>query len=185
MLLVGFLVVRNQPFHDPNLVVLIRTVLSTAVAVLGATIPGFLHIDLAARGVAIRAGGALALFVLTFFFSPGVLPGGGEAPTPPAPPKPPTTLAGFVVDAETGLPLPDVNLSIQDWDGRDGRTPTCLSDRAGRFRFEDLLPGNAPAQQVRLIARKEGYEPSSTDPPLGSTAQPIKLHPRTPRGATP
>lgn len=32
MLLVGFLVVRNQPFHDPNLVVLIRTVLSTAVA---------------------------------------------------------------------------------------------------------------------------------------------------------
>jgi hypothetical protein len=70
VLLVGFLVVRNLPFRDPNLVVLIRTVLSAAVAVLGATIPGFLHVDLSTRGLTIRAGGALALFVLSFFFSP-------------------------------------------------------------------------------------------------------------------
>ena len=68
-----FLVVRNEPFRDPNLVVLTRIVLSTCVGALGAAIPGFLHIGVNARGLAIRAGGALALFVLSYLFTPSVL----------------------------------------------------------------------------------------------------------------
>ncbi|MCY4515572.1 MAG: hypothetical protein OXC69_10665 [Candidatus Tectomicrobia bacterium] len=69
-----YLIVRNEPFEDPNLVVLARTILSFAMAVLGATIPGFLSIAWTGGGLAIRAGGALALFVLTFFVTPTVLP---------------------------------------------------------------------------------------------------------------
>ena len=67
-------ILRKEGFSDPNKVVLIRTVLSLSVAVIGAVIPGFLHVSIGGKGVAIRAGGALALFVVTFFFSPKVLP---------------------------------------------------------------------------------------------------------------
>jgi len=42
------------------------------VGVLGATIPGFLQVDYNGQGMSIRAGGALALFVLTFFGTPHV-----------------------------------------------------------------------------------------------------------------
>ena len=73
--LVVYLVVRNEPFADPNLVVFTRIVLGVAVAALGATIPGFLHVDWAVKGVTIRAAGALALFVLAFLFTPAVVPG--------------------------------------------------------------------------------------------------------------
>src|SRR5439155_23787790 len=48
-------------------------VLSFAVALLGATIPGFLQIGFQGGGLAVRAGGALALFFLTFFYTPKVL----------------------------------------------------------------------------------------------------------------
>lgn len=72
--LVFIVVLRNEPFRDQNQVVLVRTILSLAVGVIGAVVPGFLQVDLRGKGVAIRAGGALALFVITFFFSPKVLP---------------------------------------------------------------------------------------------------------------
>lgn len=79
-MLVGWLVIRNQPFADPNLVVLLRIVLSIATAVLGATIPGLLHLSWKGKGLAIRAGGACALFVLSYLWSPTVI-----QPTPPPP----------------------------------------------------------------------------------------------------
>jgi hypothetical protein len=85
-------------------------VLSLATAVLGATIPGFLDIGWKGRGLAIRAGGALALFVLTFVYTPdlaarpqitinapngvaaGTISGSsihvGPQPSPPATPAP-------------------------------------------------------------------------------------------------
>jgi hypothetical protein len=71
--LLGYLVLRNTPFADPNLVVITRILLSLAVAILGATIPGFLQIDWKKQGFAIRAGGALALFIVTFLLSPNVV----------------------------------------------------------------------------------------------------------------
>lgn len=72
--LVGYLLIRNQPFADANLVVALRVILSLFVAVLGAAIPGLLHVDFSARGLAIRAAGALGLFVIAFLATPGVLP---------------------------------------------------------------------------------------------------------------
>lgn len=71
--LVGYLLVRNEPIADPNLVVTLRTVLSMVVAVFGATIPGLLRVDFSAKGLTIRAIGALALFVITFLLTPSVL----------------------------------------------------------------------------------------------------------------
>lgn len=71
--LVGYLVVRNQPFSDPNLVVDVRIMLSFATAVLGATIPGTLNVTWSGKGLAVRATGAIGLFFLTFFFTPKTL----------------------------------------------------------------------------------------------------------------
>jgi len=65
-----FLLVRNEAVADPRLFFVLRVVLSFSTAVLGATIPGFLEIGWSGRGMAIRAGGALALFVLTFLYTP-------------------------------------------------------------------------------------------------------------------
>jgi tetratricopeptide (TPR) repeat protein len=70
-----YLVVRNEEVVGGNLVIVLRTLLSLAVSVLGGTVPGFLHVDLtSARGISIRAGGALALFLITYLFSPKVVP---------------------------------------------------------------------------------------------------------------
>ena len=81
--LIGFVVVRNEPFADANIVVLIRTLLSLAIAVLGATIPGFLNVSWRGRGLAIRAGGALALFVVSYLLAPSVVPSLSNEAIPP------------------------------------------------------------------------------------------------------
>lgn len=75
ILAVLYLVIRNEPFRDPNLVVLVRVLLSLAVAIQGAIVPGFLRLSWKGKGLLVRAGGALALFVLTFLVTPTVLPG--------------------------------------------------------------------------------------------------------------
>ncbi len=69
-----FLLIRNQPIADPNLVVVLRILLSLMVAIFGASVPGMLRVDLTTKkGVAIRATGALALFVISFVMTPKVL----------------------------------------------------------------------------------------------------------------
>jgi hypothetical protein len=74
VLFILLLSLRDKPFPDPNIVVMLRIILSLAVAVLGAIVPGFLHIGWNKGGFALRAGGALALFVLALFCTPTVLP---------------------------------------------------------------------------------------------------------------
>jgi hypothetical protein len=73
-----FLLVRNEEIADPRLFFVLRVVLSFSTAVLGATIPGFLEIGWSGRGLAIRAGGALALFVLTFLYTPDLVTKQGQ-----------------------------------------------------------------------------------------------------------
>lgn len=70
--LVGFLVVRNQPI-EANLVVLVRVILSLMAGIVGAMIPGILLVGVQGPGFKIRAGGALALFVISYFFTPEVI----------------------------------------------------------------------------------------------------------------
>ncbi len=71
--LVIFLLIRNQPIADPRLFLALRVVLSLGAAVLGATIPGFLEVGWSGSGLAVRAGGALALFLLTFLYTPDLV----------------------------------------------------------------------------------------------------------------
>ncbi len=66
-------------------------------------------------------------------------------------------------------------MTIQDWETIDGQSPTATTDAAGRFRFDNLRPSADVSQQVHLIARKPGYQVSTSDPPLGSTKHSFKL----------
>jgi hypothetical protein len=68
-----FLLVRNQPIADPKLFFVLRVVVSFSAAVLGATIPGFLDVRWSGRGLIVRAGGGLALFVLTYVYTPNLV----------------------------------------------------------------------------------------------------------------
>ena len=145
VLLVVFLVVRNQPFNDPNLVILMRIVLSTAVAVLGATIPGFLHVDLSVRGVIIRAGGALALFVLTFFYSPTVLPP-PVGPPPDGQGRPPfgsvkvdvgSSASGSRIDPDGRVQkvISSYQPVSNEYDEHSGEVEKCPPDRTLTFTY--------------------------------------------------
>ncbi len=87
----------------------------------------------------------------------------------------PLGLGGSVIDADTLRPLPGVKLIIDDIDDLFGKTPTAVTDEAGRFRFPDLPP--LPERQVRLVAQRPGYQVSRTDPTLGNMSHAIKLCP--------
>lgn len=69
-----FMLVRNQPVTDPALFLALRLLLSLCAAILGATLPGFLDIKGKLMGFSVRAGGAMALFLLSYTFTPD-LPG--------------------------------------------------------------------------------------------------------------
>lgn len=73
-----FLLVRNEAIADPRLFFTLRVVVSFSTAVLGATIPGFLEVGWKGSGLAVRAGGALALFVLTFLYTPDLVTKRGD-----------------------------------------------------------------------------------------------------------
>lgn len=78
VVVVLFLAVRNTPFRDNNLVVFVRILISLAAGTWGATIPGMFNVEafyrsgLKTQGL-IRAGGAAAFFLVTFFGTPKVL----------------------------------------------------------------------------------------------------------------
>jgi protein O-GlcNAc transferase len=57
-----------------------RIVLAIACAGVAAVIPGFLAVSMDAKGLVIRAGGALAVFVLVYFFSPARLVSSTSSP---------------------------------------------------------------------------------------------------------
>jgi len=114
---------RDTPFADPNQVVLLRTLLSFGVAALGAVIPGFLHVGVNLRGLGIRAGGALALFVLTYFYTPTVLP---------VPPPPVAAIAHAADTVPDSLEVVDVGFEDYEGDARAPRLDIKLTNRGVR-----------------------------------------------------
>jgi hypothetical protein len=74
LLAVLVVVLRNEPFKDPNIVLVFRIVIAAAMGVFVMVVPGFLHVEWKGRGLVIRAGGAIAAFVLCLVFTPKVLP---------------------------------------------------------------------------------------------------------------
>src|SRR5947209_5466031 len=71
--LMAYLLIRNEPIADARLFFGLRLILSFSAAVLGASIPGFLNLKWSGGGFVARAGGALALFILTFVFTPDLV----------------------------------------------------------------------------------------------------------------
>jgi hypothetical protein len=59
-----------------------RIVLAIACGGIAAVIPGFLAVSMDAKGLVIRAGGALAVFLLVYFFSPARLVSSASSPVP-------------------------------------------------------------------------------------------------------
>jgi hypothetical protein len=84
-----------------------------------------------------------------------------------------TRLAGTVTDADTFLPLQDVQLTLKDVEDINGMTPTVSTDEKGRFRFRRLPPG--PERRVSLVAQRPGYLDSRTEQTLGHTHLVVKL----------
>ena len=71
--LIAFVVIRNAPFADPNIVVLLRVVVAIAAGIFGGTIPGLLEVEWNLRGFIGRGTGALVLAVGTYCITPTVL----------------------------------------------------------------------------------------------------------------
>jgi hypothetical protein len=76
------LLIRNQPIADPTLFFVMRVVLSFSAATLGASIPGFLNLKWSGGGLMVRAGGALALFLLIFVYTPDLVKNQGSPSGP-------------------------------------------------------------------------------------------------------
>jgi hypothetical protein len=90
-------------------------------------------------------------------------------------------LGGYVTDAE-GNPIPGVDLWIEGWYTNAGRRPESPTDDKGYFFFGDLQPSDRPHQQVRVRARKSGYQSSDEYARLGSKTHPITLRSLTSPG---
>ncbi len=68
----AYLLVRGEPFADPNLAVIARIFMSLAAAIFGTTVSGIFMISWSKPGLVVRAGGALALFLVTFWGTPTI-----------------------------------------------------------------------------------------------------------------
>lgn len=66
------LIWRDRPISDPHLATGLRIILSLSAGILAGTVPGFLKVNYNVSGLAIRAAGGFALFLVTFFGSPSV-----------------------------------------------------------------------------------------------------------------
>lgn len=166
-----FLVIQNEPI-DPNHAVNLRILLSLGSAIVGATIPGFLHVDWSFRGVSIRAGGALALFVLTFFGSPRVI-----KIAPPPPPSPPTTVgvvtvgeagySGVISEEEASTPVATPQHGFTITACLVNPNPVVLQLRAVRLdaRYTPILPGTRLPVQLSPPAVSVGRPNAVADLP--------------------
>ena len=67
------------PNPTPFQYVFFKTVLAIAASGIGGILAGFLHVEGSFQKLSLRAGGALALFVIVFFFSPAP-PNSGKPP---------------------------------------------------------------------------------------------------------
>lgn len=65
---------RDQPLANANTAVFMRILLAIACGVLGGTIPGLLNVRYNVGGLMVRAAGGIALGVLSYVYTPTVLP---------------------------------------------------------------------------------------------------------------
>ncbi|HEV7254994.1 MAG TPA: hypothetical protein VGN97_18065 [Mesorhizobium sp.] len=71
VVLISFLILSQRPW-DPTGVFFLKILLSFSMAVLAATSPGFVNLSFNLAGLAVRAGGAIAVFIFVFTQAPAV-----------------------------------------------------------------------------------------------------------------
>lgn len=100
----------------PLLITVVKIILSVAAAGVAATIPGFIAVRFTpVASVAVRAGGAIAVFVLVFFFTPaGLVPNVGDTL-----PKPPSQVH-TIVTPKLGLQFKQGTQILPIFDGGSG-----------------------------------------------------------------
>jgi len=155
LLVIAVFIPEPKPFQ----IFVFRVVLALAAAGFGATIPGFLKVELPLwkKGL-ISATRAIALFVVVYKVNPQ------ELIHQPAPPgvvqKMKQPLSGVIVD-ENGNPLPDVKVMIQGFDVEK------MTNAKGSFSFEIEAEKE---QSVKLIVQKQGFETTHQYVSLGNTS---------------
>ena len=85
-LLILFAVALYTENPSPLLIMVSRVTLALACASVVAVLPGYIHLELSQRGaIALRAGGAIAIFVLVYLFNPAsyVIQSGCNPPQAP------------------------------------------------------------------------------------------------------
>lgn len=132
-----------------------RIVLALAAAGVGAVIPGFLNVEY--RSV-VRAGGAIALFVIVYFF----------------PPVPPSRGSGVEANQELALPpASGARAAAEQWLGRLDRGDYsgaygAMSEIARRrFAQDDIVASFSRARETVGRAESRSFDTSSsmTNPP--------------------
>lgn len=166
------------PNPTPFQLYIFRVILALAAASFGATIPGFIRIDVPLWGKGlIRAGGALALFVLIYMVNPPEIIKEGQGgqinsaiyiPAPAISKKENQILCGTVWSkkGEDSEPLEGVEVSIPEFN------ISKTSDKYGRFCFEVYAENEA---NVRLIAKKNNYKLCTHDATLGNITLDISM----------
>lgn len=107
----------------------------------------------------------------------------------------PVTVEGRILDAETGAGVPQATFIVLrpgvtpgEWEASQGDSTTALmeaavvSDRGGRYRVVDLIPGS----RYTVMIAAAGYEPAIFDGGLAilpsdtspTAIQPVRLDPR-------
>jgi len=152
------------PDPKPFQIFVFRVVLALAAAGFGATIPGFLKVELPLwkKGL-ISAICAIALFVVVYKVNPPELI---HQPAPQiAEQKIKQPLSGVIVD-EKGNPLPDVKVMIQGFDVEK------MTNDKGSFSFEIEAEKE---KSVKLTAQKQGFETLHRYVSLGNTSFSIPM----------
>jgi hypothetical protein len=127
------------PNPTPFQYTVFRIVLALAIAGVAAMIPGFLEVEISGR---IRAGGALAFFVIVYFYNPA------KFVTPPSDVH---RAQGYTRDALSFSPLSGVAVSMP----RSSHVPV-TSNNDGYFLFDE--PGVSAGTAVEITAKLAGYD---------------------------
>ncbi|QTA79453.1 TIR domain-containing protein [Desulfonema limicola] len=151
---------------DPSVfqIFVFRVILALAAAGFGATIPGFLKVEMPLwkKGL-ISATGAIALFVVVYMVNPPELISHQEPQKKEQKIKQP--LSGFILD-ENGSPVSGVSVSLLDF----GLTRN--TDNKGAFYFEVEADKQAV---VRIMAQKQGFKTWRQDASLGNAGLSFKM----------
>jgi len=158
ILVIAFIVPNPTPFQYA----VFRIVLALASAGVAAMIPGFLTVEV---GNAVRATGAIAVFVIVFFFSPAILdnvptaPPGGGTTTPDGdgdgdgdgdPPEPVLTNISIAFHTTRDNKNDSTHLSL--WVKSGSTEIASLLDFAGGIPFPD--PGDSPPFPLNILVPK-------------------------------